>query len=106
MPEPDLRQRLLHAGRDFRGRDAAQLEAIGDIVEHCAVGPQCIGLEHQPEPAFLCGQIDAAGRIEEYGIPDFDRALMWHLQASNGAQQCCLAAARRAKQSNHFARRH
>src|SRR5690349_2706262 len=39
MPEPDLRQGLIDAGLCFLRRYAAQLETIGNVVEHRAVRP-------------------------------------------------------------------
>jgi hypothetical protein len=106
MSEPYLRQRLLDPLPDLGARHLAQLEAVGDVVEHAAVRPQRVGLEHKPEPALLGRHVDLAGRVEEDRVADRDRTRIGLLEAGDRAQQGSLAAARRPEQGDDLAARH
>ena len=72
---------------------AAQLEAIGDIVEDIAMGPQGVGLEHEADVALLGRQSDPLLRVQHHISADLDAAALWLFQAGDAAQQRGLAAA-------------
>ena len=101
--EIELRQHSVDALRDLVGRDVAQLEAGRDVLEHRAVRPQRVRLEHEAEPALLRRQVDAARGVEENALADRNRAGVRPLQAGDGAQQRGLAAAGGAEQRDRFA---
>jgi hypothetical protein len=101
--EPQAPQRVLDAAIDLRALDAAQAQPVGDVVEDRLVRPQRIGLEDEAEAALLDRELDAALRIEQRPIADRDAPLVRTLQTRDTAQQCRLAAARRAEQCDDVA---
>jgi len=66
-------QRLGHALADDLLGDVADLQRVGDVVEHIHVRPDGIGLEHHAEPALLRGTEMSVLR-EHYLVADADFA--------------------------------
>src|SRR5438309_1620531 len=94
LREADLRERLVNAGLEFGAADAAQFQAVGDVIEYRSVRPQRVGLENQAQSPLLGGNIDLPAGIEENRLADADRPGRGSFEPGDGAQQSCLATAR------------
>ncbi len=86
-------------------RGGAQAQSVGDVVEHGAVGPQRVRLEHETQVALFDRQVDAALAVVEHVVADRDAAARGLLEARDRAQQGGLAAARGTEQRHHLSRR-
>ena len=85
LRKADPVEHRLDAGLDLCFGDAAQLETIGDVLEHRAMGPQRIRCDHETEAARLGRQIGERGGIVEHGVAHADGAAMRHLETRYGA---------------------
>ena len=95
--EPQHREQLGHSPDDLGAADAPQFQAVADILRHCHVRPQCIGLEHHRDVALVGrqpGDIASADRYLTACHSD---------EPANGAQQGGLATARRPQEGNELA---
>ena len=96
-------ERRVHALAALGGGHLAQLQPVGDVVEHGLVRPQGIRLEDQTKVACLGRHLLACHAVEHRPARDPDRTTMRRLQPGHGAQQPGLATARRAQQRHHLA---
>ena len=76
---------------------APHLHRKGEIVLHRHMRKQRVGLEHQPDVAFL------RRRAAHIGIADQHAAARRHVEAGDQPQQRCLAAAGRTHQRDEAA---
>ena len=103
VAEAEVLQRGVDALADLAAADLAQLQTVGDVVEHGPVRPQRVGLEHQAEVAALGRDLELAGAVEHRLVLDADLAAVRNLEAGDRAQQRRLAAAGRAEQRDDLA---
>jgi hypothetical protein len=99
----DLAQHRVRPLAHLCRRHLAHAQRVLDVLEHGAVRPQRVRLEHEAESALLGGQRRARRAVEEHAVAEPDAALVGMIEPGDGAQQRRLPAPGRTQERDHLA---